>query len=354
MAPHSVTDIPKGTFPAFDPAIHTLLFDIMLLYSYVGRPSHMCPDCEAEVLSIAERAVEGRIARKFPASMTDEDFFNPFSNITNVWYNPGNNGIYLTTTFTGLHRSFDFLTAATARQHLEYLEAFPGLVDKFIKYLWAEGAEEWSLDQCKLWFAIVGKYTVRAAAAGRDVAEFAEDHRALMNHLVRAGPGGRCERSCFSLGLAPEAYGYRFCADVEMQSQVVYLRCLEMMDEPVRKIFLEAVEDPEWEAVIPRHVREDKDKLRMLKTVASHPEVQNRLRNLRFIPECVDAAANADKRMESWREMMIRDPTSEEHFGEGLEYLTRENFMRLTRWFPRLMREEWEHERTMREREDVD
>ena len=349
MASRYVTNVTEDTVPDFDPAIHTLLFDIMLLWSYVGRrETSLCRDCLLEVLGIAERAAEGRIiAAHDSAAAAAAALLGPVSNIIDIWQSGQENiaAVYLATTFTGAHRPIDFFAAVRARQRLDYLESYPQLVDRFIEHLWPlEGAGDgWTADQCKLWFAVAGTYSVPDAAAGRDVAGFADNHRALMNHLVRAGPAGRCARNCFSLGVAPEMYGYPFAGDVERQSQVVYLRCLEMMDEQVRQIVIEVVEDTAGDGAMPLTLREDGDRLRMLKGVVDHPAVRARFGELSATPECANPAAIAERGMEAWRQMVVRDPTGEEQFGEACRlHLTRENFMRLARWFPRALREELE------------
>ncbi|KAK4167770.1 hypothetical protein QBC43DRAFT_331509 [Cladorrhinum sp. PSN259] len=335
------SSISPTILPPFDPAINTLLFDVLMLFSYIARPSpHTCPTCERNNLKIAQRAVDARLqSDELPPNclfdVGSEQVFrdwisktSPASNVIDLWVNEPNQQMFVTTSFTGPDRSFPLLAAIRARHRLDHLGSF--------------------VELCSLWWCVAGRYTVQDAIHGRDFAEFVHCHRVLLGHLSRAGSD--CEYFCLERDV--DMHNYR-TKSPEEQSRVIYQRIMNQMASPVRQIFEEVLsgdDDADWDhPVVPKEVREDGDKVRMLQAVAALPDVQRRMRNLRFLPEVVAVYKQMDDGMESWKKLMTEDPTPPEMLEMGAERITSDNFMRISRMFPDEMREEYAAEDAMRE-----
>lgn len=296
--------------PNYDPAYHTLRFEMLWMLSSINRNSNeLCPSCEKTVAHTVRDGYTRLLTRSDPNPLQPD---SPGSRIPRAFVNPRNGLIDMRSTAQPPDAPPQHVEDAISLLHFHCPSARDAALDRLFAELYRPRDDTLNLAQTQVWWCVAGTYTIGDAVAGRSIAEFARTHMQLATNLTggRAeGQGRRVDLCCAVMrpvgeeeeeegggdpdrknyrcfGVPVEA-GYPFGGDVSRQTTFAVNLVSRYMHPSVWWIVveafkaLEALEVGKW----PAELVGERDRLVVLGTLERTEWFRERIRELAEGPE---------------------------------------------------------------------
>ncbi|KAH6839552.1 hypothetical protein B0I37DRAFT_439268 [Chaetomium sp. MPI-CAGE-AT-0009] len=205
----------QAAVTAYDPALHTLRFDMLAIFHSIQHPrTPLCKPCQNRLfLEVHDAYVALLTTNPAPDA--------PGSRIRSGAVSRSSGLIDFTTT---AHPDPVRVSDALPALHFHSTTARDATLDRVFQVLYRRHDDTLNLVQTQIWHCFAGRYTVADAVAGRSFAEFARTHMQLLTNLTggRARGSGRVPgcltgpmRGCFG---GPVASGYPYGGRVGEQT----------------------------------------------------------------------------------------------------------------------------------------